>query len=134
MLKLKSLKFSGIGRFTEPQEIDFNDLGNLVQVDGNNLVTGGSSGSGKSTIFHALDFLFGMCDLPISVLQSRLTKDHVSVEGHLEWDGKDVIIKRNRKLSIVVDGVETSGSAKISDELLDQIIGMPRNLFRQLLT
>jgi hypothetical protein len=133
MLRLKSLKFSGIGRFIEPQEINFNNLGNLIQIDGNNLVTGGSSGAGKSTIFHALDFLFGINDQSISVLQSRLIKDHVSVEGHLDWDGKDVIIKRNRKLSITVDGIETSGSSKISEEFLDTIIGMPRNLFHELL-
>ena len=36
MLRLRQLKFSGIGRFVEEQVIDFDALGNMVQVDGQN--------------------------------------------------------------------------------------------------
>lgn len=133
MLKLKTLKFKNIGRFVEPQEIAFEKLGNLIQVDAQNNLTGGSSGSGKSTIFNALDWLLGISDLSTTVLQSRLTKENISVEGVFDWDGKEVLIHRAKKLSITVDGMETTGSSKLSEEKLDEIIGMPRNLFRQLL-
>jgi DNA repair exonuclease SbcCD ATPase subunit len=133
MLRLKNLKFKNIGRFVEQQEISFDSLGNLVQVDAQNNLTGGSSGSGKSTIFNALDFLLGLSDLSVSILQSRLTKEHINVEGIFDFEGKEVRIHRARKLSVTIDGVETTGSAKLAEEALDSIIGMPRNLFRQML-
>ena len=133
MLKLKTLKFKNIGRFVESQEISFEKLGNLVQVDAINNCTGGSSGSGKSTIFNALDFLLGLSDLSTAVLQSRLTKESISVEGHFDWDGKEVRVHRARKLSVTVDGVETVGSAKLAEEEIDKIIAMPRHLFRRIL-
>jgi len=133
MLKLKKLTFSNIGRFTDEQNVDFTKLGSLVQVDAQNNNTGGSSGSGKSTIFNGLDWLLGLSDISTSTLQSRLTKSHISVSGEFDWDGKSVTITRNRKLSIVIDGNETTGSSKISEEKLDEILGMPRNLFRPLL-
>lgn len=133
MLNLKTLKFKNIGRFTEEQTIYFDNLGSFVQVDAQNNNTGGSSGSGKSTIFNALDWLLGLSDLSANVLQSRLTKEHLFVAAQFDWDGKEIIISRSKKLSIIIDGVETSGSSKITEELLDQIIGMPRSLFRPLL-
>jgi len=133
MLKLKTLKLKNIGRFTEQQTIEFDNLGNLVQVDAQNNNTGGSSGSGKSTIFNALDWLLGLSSLSTSTLQSRLTKDHMSVEGVFDWDGKEITIHRAKKLSIAVNYQETIGSSKLTEELLDTIIGMPRDLFRPLL-
>jgi DNA repair exonuclease SbcCD ATPase subunit len=133
MLKLKILKLKNIGRFVEPQEISFEKLGNLIQVDAQNNLTGGSSGSGKSTIFNSLDWLLGLSDLSTTVLQSRLTKDGISVEAVFDWDGKEVLIHRAKKLSITVDGVETTGSSKLTEELLDTILGMPRDLFHKII-
>src|ERR1035437_6188723 len=133
MLILKSLTFSGIGRFVEEQTIDFTRLGSLIQVDGQNLNTGGSSGAGKSTIFKALEFLLGLNDLSNTVLQSRLTKEPMSVTGLLELDGQPLRIQRNKKLLIELNGEVTTGSSKLTEEKLDQIIGMPRDLFRKIL-
>lgn len=133
MIKLKSLKLKNIGRFVELQEIFFDKLGNLIQVDAQNNLTGGSSGSGKSTIFNALDWLLGLSDLSTTVLQSRLTKESLSVEGKFDWDGREVVIHRAKKLSVTVDGVETVGSSKLAEEKIDEILGMTRNLFRQIL-
>lgn len=133
MLKLKTLKLKNIGRFTEEQVIHFDRLGNLVQVDAQNSITGGSSGSGKSTIFNSLDWLLGLSDLTTNTLQSRLTKETISVTGIFDWNGKETVVHRSKKLSITIDGQETVGSSKLTEELLDTIIGMPRNLFRPLL-
>lgn len=133
MLKLKSLRFSGIGRFVEPQEIDFASLGSLVQIDGENRNTNGSSGSGKSTVFNTLDYLLGLNDLPTTVLQSRLTKEKLSVTGEFDWDGKQVRITRAAKLSIEIDGITTTGSAVLTEAKLDEILGMPRDIFRKIL-
>jgi len=133
MLKLKTLKFKNIGRFVEEQTIDLANLGSLIQVDAQNNLTGGSSGSGKSTVFNALDWLLGLSDLSTGVLQSRLTKETISVTGEFDWDGHSVTIHRAKKLSVTVDGIETVGSSKLAEEELDKILGLPRHLFSVLL-
>jgi ABC-type lipoprotein export system ATPase subunit len=133
MLKIKSLVLQNIGRFTEPQTILFDSLGPLVQVDGVNANTGGSSGSGKSTIFNALDYLFGLNDIPNSLLQSRLTKGSISVAAVFDYNGRPLTITRSKKLTIDLDGEVTSGSSKITEEKLDQILGVSRPLFRSML-
>lgn len=133
MLKLKSLRLSCVGRFVEEQTVDFESLGNLIQVDGENRNTGGSSGSGKSTLFNALDYLLGLNDLPTTVLQSRLTKEKLSVTGEFDWDGKNIVITRASKLSIDINGQVTIGSSALTEAKLDEILGMSRDLFRKIL-
>lgn len=133
MLKLLELRFSGIGRFTEEQVIDFRNLDSLVQVDGIRKDTGGSSGSGKTTVFNALDYLFAVNDIPNTVLQSRYTKEGISVTGLFDLDGKSLKIARGKsKLIVELDGEATSGS-KLAEEKIDQILAMPRDLFRKIL-
>lgn len=135
MLKIKELRFRGIGRFVENQVIHFDSLGSLIQVDGKNMNTGGSSGAGKTTVFNALDYLFGINDLPITVLQSRGTENTISVSGNFDWDGVNVWITRSKSRGLSIEIMEStvSGSAKITEEKLDQIIGMPRDLFKKIL-
>lgn len=133
MLTLKELRFSGIGRFVEEQSISFDNYGNIIQVDAANNNTGGSSGAGKSTVFNAIDFLFGLNSTPNTVLQSRLTDESILVEGDFDYNGVPLSISRGKKLKIILDGEITTGSAKLSEEKLDQIIAIPRHLFRQML-
>lgn len=133
MLELKKLILSGIGRIVEEQTIDFTQLGTLVQVDGQNTNTGGSSGAGKTTLFNALDYLLGLNDIPNSILQSRLTEETIKVTGIFQLDGKTITIQRGKKLSIDIDGEVTVGSNKLAEEKLDQLLGMPRERFRQIL-
>src|SRR5665213_731638 len=133
MLTIKSLTFSGIGRFTEEQTIQFSELGSLVQVEGQNNNTGGSSGAGKSTVFKSLEFLLGLNDLSNTILQSRLTKSPMSVTGVFDLDGLPLKIVRDKKLLIDLNGEITTGSNKLTEEKLDELIGMPRDLFRKIL-
>jgi ABC-type lipoprotein export system ATPase subunit len=135
MLKLKTLKFKNVGRFTEEQFIDFTAFSNLIQVDAINQNTGGgSSGSGKSTVFNILLWVMGLDTLPTTTLQSRLTTEHISGTVELDWDGKNVTIKRGRKLSVTIEGqTEVTGSSKLAEEELDKIYGINRSLFTRLL-
>lgn len=134
MLKLKRLHVRGVGRFVETQIIDFEALGNFIQVDGNNKNTGGSSGSAKTTLFNAHDYLLGVSDVPATILQSRLTKDGMFVQGDYDWDGKDLSIARGKKegLIITIDGEVKTGSIKLLEEEIDKILAVPRELFRQM--
>jgi DNA repair exonuclease SbcCD ATPase subunit len=67
------------------------------------------------------------------VLQSRLTKEPMSVTGIYDLDGVSIKIQRGKKFLIEENGEVTTGSSKLTEEKLDQIIGMPRELFRKIL-
>lgn len=133
MINLKQLSFSGIGRFVDKQVINIDELGNMTQVDGKRLETGGSSGSGKSTVFNAHDYLLGINNLPAGVLQSRLTKEGIWVEGLYDIDGEEVIITRSKSkgLSVQRGQNEPITGSKLAEEALDAILGMSRDLFRK---
>jgi exonuclease SbcC len=135
MIKLLQLKFCNIGRFIEEQTINFDDLGILSQIDGNNKNTDGSSGSGKSTVFKALEYLLGLNDIPNTILQSRLTKETISVSGNFLWNDKNLTIKRSKAkgLEIELNGELFAGSSKIMEEKLDQILVIPRHLLRPMI-
>lgn len=127
MLTPKKLRFSGIGPFVEEQVVDFTNLANLVQIVG-------ESGSGKSTMFNAMDFLFGISDLPNTVLETYVQKMPLSVSCDFDFDGQPLTITRAKnKLTIDLNGEVTSGSNKLAEEKLDEIIGMPRALFKPML-
>ena len=134
MFTLDELGFECIGRFIEPQIINIASLGNLIQVDGENRNTGGSSGAAKSTIFHALDYLFGLNSISNAKLQSRLTKEGISVWAKGNLDGKPIKISRSKAkgLSIEGAGMDVSGNSKLAEEKLDEIIAMPRDLFHKI--
>lgn len=137
MIKIDSLEFENIKCFTEKQVVDFQNRDRLIQVDGINNNTNGSSGAGKSTIFHALDYLLGINDIPSTVLQSRFTKNPMSVTGNFTINKNKVIVKRSKKggLSIkYLDNPEMniSGSNKLVEERLDELIGIPRPIFKKM--
>lgn len=134
MLIPKKLTLKACGRFVESQTIDFTKLSGLNQLEALNNNTGGSSGSGKTTLAHALEYNLGINDLPISVLQSRLTKEPLYTLGEYDLDGTPVTIERGKsKFSVTVGDQVTTGSSKLTEEELDKILGMPRDLFRKIM-
>jgi len=134
MFIIDRLGWENIGRFVEPQTIELSSLGNLVQIDGINKNTGGGSGAAKSTIFHAWDYLLGFNKIPAGKLQSRLTKNGISVWAEGSLDGKPIKISRSKAkgLSIEGAGLDMSGNSKLAEENLDIILAMPRELFRKI--
>lgn len=134
MIKVKKLQVKNLGRLVGEHDLDLSLLSDLTQIDGENKNTGGSSGSGKTSLFLALEYLFGVNDVPASILQSRLTKDPIGVSLDLEIDGKPACISRGKSgLSVQVDGQEVAGSSKVSEEALDNLLGFNRTLLRPLL-
>jgi len=134
MLTLKRLTFNNIGRFVTEQTIDFTSFDKLVQVNGFNKNTGGSSGAAKSTVFHAHDYLLGICDIPLTGLQSRLVKAGLYVEGEYDVDGVPLTVKRSKKegLTIIFGDETVSGNVKLAEERLWEIIGIPKKLFKKM--
>jgi DNA repair exonuclease SbcCD ATPase subunit len=127
VLKPKELRFSGIGPFIEEQSVTFDDLGQLSQITGD-------SGAGKTSVLNAQEFLFGVNDLPNTVFETYLVKMPMSVSMDFDYDGSPLTITRAKnKLTINLNGEIISGSNKLAEEKLDEILGMPRELFRPLL-
>lgn len=135
MLKLQTLRFANIGRFVGEHRIDAGDIRGLCQVDAKNSNTGGSSGSGKTTAFNALEYALGVNEIPATRLQSRLTKDPLWVSAGFSSEYGDVVIERSKSgtLKLTVAGVVTEGSATIVEQKLQQIIGVPNKLIRKIL-
>lgn len=129
MLKLRKYSFSGIGRFVDKQTIDLESRSHLIQIDGHNTNTGGSSGAGKSTTVEALAFLLGISEIPATQLQSRITDDSAWVQGEFEGD---ITITRSKKdgLTIQTPDGSVSGNSKLAEEKLDEIIGVNRDLLK----
>lgn len=136
MIELQTLKFKGIGRFVEPQEIHLTDKKNIIGINAENRNTGGSSGGAKSTIFKAIDWLYGVNDVPTTVLKSRYAKDMEVIGFHL-WNGKPLTISRSTKTGLSVEWVDdsgvtqsVSGNSSLAEEKLSEILKIPRELFR----
>jgi DNA repair exonuclease SbcCD ATPase subunit len=129
VLKLKKYSFSGVGRFVDKQTIDLESKSHLIQIDGHNTNTGGSSGAGKSTTVEALAFLLGISEIPATQLQSRITDDPMWVQGEFEGG---IIITRSKKegLTIQTPYETVSGNSKLTEEKLDEIIGVNRDLLK----
>jgi DNA repair exonuclease SbcCD ATPase subunit len=134
MIKLLKLRFAGIGRFVKEQEISFANREKIIQVDGKNLNTGGSSGAAKSTVFHAIDYLFGLNDISAKDLQSRVGKTKLFVEGTFDIDGVTVIITRGKDgLTLLIGEESISGNVKLAEERLSTLIGIPEKLFKKMI-
>jgi DNA repair exonuclease SbcCD ATPase subunit len=129
VLKLIKYSFSGIGRFAEKQTIDLESRSHLIQIDGRNVNTGGSSGAGKSTTVEALAFLLGISEIPATQLQSRITDSPIWVQGEFEGN---ITITRSKKDGLVIETPEetVSGNSKLAEEKLDEIIGVNRDLLK----
>jgi DNA repair exonuclease SbcCD ATPase subunit len=127
MLELISLKFNNIGKHTTEQEINFSEHEKRVLIEG-------KSGSGKTTIFHALDYLLGINEIPSTKLQCRLTKIGMYAIGTFKINDELVTVKRSKKdgLTITTPSETVSGNVALAEEKLDQIIGVPRELFSKI--
>jgi len=129
VLKLKKYSFSGVGRFVERQTINLENKSHLIQIDGHNTNTGGSSGAGKSTTIESLAFLLGISEIPATQLQSRITDEPIWVQGEFEGG---ITITRSKKDGLTIQTPEetVSGNSKLAEEKLDEIIGVNRDLLK----
>lgn len=133
MIVLHDYSFQNIRSFLNKQTISFEGRDKLIQVDGENRNTGGSSGSGKSTALIAIDYLFGLSDIPSTVLQSWLTDEDMVVEGNLTIDSVKTYIRRSKKKGILLQYGNEEFQGTLAEEKLQQIIGIPKNVFKQMI-
>lgn len=132
MFKLSYLEVGPFRSFIEPQRITFPDSG-LFCIQGKNLNTGGSSGTGKSNLLLAIEYAFGSCPLPSTVLGSWFSDEPPTVKLGVKANNQLVELYRAKGLTLTKNGEEFAGSAKQKDEELLKIIGLSPEV-RQSLT
>jgi DNA repair exonuclease SbcCD ATPase subunit len=135
MLYLNKLSVQGLRSIRETQEIDIKGLKKSTRIAGINHDTGGESGAGKTTVVESLDYLFGVSKIPGTVLKNRGYKEAMNVAGFFKDEkDNDIVITRNSKNgpTICINGEKVEGSSSIVEEKIDELIEIPRDIFRQM--
>lgn len=126
--KIRRLKVRGLRSFVNETIIEFPENG-LTLFRGRNLETGGSSGSGKSSLLLAIQYALGSCRYPSTALQSWLTEDPVEVSLTVTYGIRDMVITRGAfGLRIEISGNEVKGSAKAKEQALTDFFGLTPEL------
>src|SRR4051812_17025757 len=109
--RLRSLTIHGVRSFVDRTEIRFPASG-IVLLNGTNHDTGGSSGSGKSSVVTAIAWALGFCPFPATDMQSWQSKKGGFITLTLDTDAGEVSITRGKKLALEIAGVPFKGSAE----------------------
>lgn len=122
--KLISLTVRGFRSFSEKTTVEFPSNG-LVLFRGHNKDTGGSSGSGKSSLLLAIAHLFGFCPYPSTALQSWQSEEPMEVRGMVQLSGGELMeIVRGKSLALYVNGLKQEGSARQLEAFLTLKLGL----------
>lgn len=104
----------------------------LVGIRGKDVITGVSSGSGKSSVPLAITYAFGYCPFPATEQQNWDTNTPMQVELELSTEQGPAILRRGKEFSLTVNGVKTEGSAKLVEQELVKLTGLPTPLLEAL--
>jgi DNA repair exonuclease SbcCD ATPase subunit len=129
---LRRVTFQSCRSIVGPVSLDFPGPG-LTLVQGVNKDTGGSSGSGKSSIGLGIQYAFGSCPFPATEMQNWDTEAPLSVQVEFTSPkGEAVELVRGAKSHIVVNGQKTKGSVKAVNEKLQETVGLTPELLSAL--
>ncbi len=122
-VRIKEVRGQGFRTFANKFKVCFPQTGTML-IEGQNIVTGGSSGAGKSNLFLAIAYVLGYCPYPGTVLQSWYSSSPMWVEIILDTHEGEVVLRRGSKLTMSVAGVQVTGGAKGVTERLRQLLGL----------
>lgn len=131
MIRVKKVTIKGFRQFREESSVELPESG-LVLIRGKNNDTGGSSGSGKSTIMHAISYALGFCPFPATALQNWYSNEKMQVTVELDTHEGPVVVKRGAETSLTINGEVVKGSVRAVDERLRQLLGLPNDLLKAL--
>ena len=123
-VRLLSIRLSGFRSFLDESHLAFDKKG-LVCLHGVDTRTGGSNGSGKSSVLEAIYWILGINTLPSTELKNYNAK---SMEGQLSLEiGPDIwdITRTSSKLSIKINNTEVDGMKNVLQDKIFEKIGDP---------
>lgn len=130
-IHLRKLTLKAFRSFKDTCTVEFPEKG-LVLIRGKNHDTGGSSGSGKSSINLAIAYALGYSPFPATALQSWLTEEPMSVKLELTAKDDEIVIARGEKLSVTINGKKVAGSASLVENKLREALGLSADLLSAL--
>lgn len=134
-LTLNSLKLKAFRSFKDEALFQFPEKG-LVLIQGFNKDTGGSSGSGKSTVAEALAYAFDYSSYPATELQSWLTEDPLQVTVKLTktdpGGSSDISVVRGQSAQITANGKKLAATASSVKSKLGEIAGLDSKMMKAL--
>lgn len=117
-LSIKEVLMKGFRSFSDLNSSGLLPDGGLIAIQGKNLDTGGSNGSGKSNFHLAISYALGYCPYPATELQSSTSDNEIQVILLLDLDGKEILLKRGKEeTSIEFDGIKHVGASVVAEEL-----------------
>lgn len=129
---IRGITLTAWRQFRDRQSVRLPHTG-LVGIRGINKDTGGSSAAGKSSIPLAIAYAFGFCPFPASEQQNWDTKTPMQVELFLDVDDDKVgLLRRGKEFSLTVGDTQTKGAAKIVEEAITRMTGLPATLLEAL--
>lgn len=100
----------------------------MTLIKGLNLDTGGSSGSGKSSLMLAISYLFGGCPFPGTELGSWGCDEPAKVIGTIETPDGEYEVTRQKGLSVKSPKRKEPFKGREAEAELDRIFGMDEKL------
>jgi len=122
MLTLDHLELTGFRSFVKKARISFAPTG-LYLLASKNLDTGGSSGGGKSSVAMGINYAFGACEIPGTLLQSWGSKQAALSALGLRDGDVPVSIQRGKKLDIKFGDEPFVGSNAQKEERIRALFG-----------
>ena len=129
--RLLRLRGHGFRSLVDDFVVEFPESG-LCLIRGQNLDTGGSSGSGKSSLLLAIQLALGICPFPATALRSWGQEQDLMVELTLATAAGEVVVTRSPKLSLTVAGVKETGNSAHLEQRLQEILGVSGTLLEAL--
>lgn len=122
---LKKLELSNFRSFFGNHSIDFEN--GLALIRGSNKDSGDSSGSGKSSVVLAIQWVLGGCPFATNTVQNWDSESPPKVKLTV-IDGDKTIEVERQPLKIWVNGEKLPGSAKQLEQELDTLLGLPQEI------
>lgn len=131
-MRLTSLGVEGFRVFAERSEISIPPSG-LINIVGDR-EGGGSSGSGKTSVLQAINFVLGTSSFAASRQQSWLTKTPIQVDlGLATEDGSErLLLRRGKVTSATVNDVVVAKGSTEYNKWLEEYFGMDSKLLQVL--
>jgi DNA repair exonuclease SbcCD ATPase subunit len=123
LIKLKTLELAGFRSFKDFTQVTFPESG-LTLIQGTNEDTGDSSGSGKSSLVLAIQYLLGGCPFAGTDLKTWGSDTPPTVKATFETPKGTLEVERAKGLSVRLNGKKVGGSAALAEKELCQIFGM----------
>jgi len=132
-ISLKKLSLQNFGPFVGSHELELPANG-LVMINGENLDTGESSGSGKSSFVQAIAFAFDFSSFASTELRSWpfLTEEPMKVEINFNASDCEIQYSRGSSACLKRVGKDIVTGAKAAKEELNKIVGVRPEILQAL--